>query len=51
MRSRLSPNRQPLPKGRRVVVFTTAGGWGVLAADACAENGLELIPLPDEVRE
>ncbi|MEM7410793.1 MAG: acetate--CoA ligase family protein [Myxococcota bacterium] len=42
---------QPLPTGRRVVVFTTAGGWGVLAADACAEAGLELIKLPDAVRE
>ncbi len=41
---------QPLPRGRRVVVFTTAGGWGVLAADACAAAGLELIPLPDDVR-
>ena len=42
---------QPLPRGRRVVVFTTAGGWGVLAADACAEAGLELAPLPDAIRE
>jgi acetyltransferase len=41
---------QPLPRGRRVVVFTTAGGWGVLAADACAAAGLSLIPLPEEVR-
>jgi len=41
---------QPLPRGRRVVVFTTAGGWGVLAADACAASGLELIPLPEDVR-
>ncbi|MBW2371242.1 MAG: acetate--CoA ligase family protein [Deltaproteobacteria bacterium] len=41
---------QPLPRGRRVVVFTTAGGWGVLAADACAEAGLELIPLPEALR-
>jgi acetyltransferase len=41
---------QPLPRGRRVVVFTTAGGWGVLAADACAQAGLDLIPLPDELR-
>jgi acetyltransferase len=40
---------QPLPRGRRVVVFTTAGGWGVLAADACAAAGLELVRLPDEV--
>src|SRR5262249_5714365 len=41
---------QPLPPGRRVVVFTTVGGWGVLAADACAAAGLELIPLPGELR-
>jgi acetyltransferase len=41
---------QPLPRGRRVVVFTTAGGWGVLAADACVAAGLELAPLPDAVR-
>jgi acetyltransferase len=40
---------QPLPAGRRVVVFTTAGGWGVLAADACAQAGLDLVPLPEEV--
>jgi len=42
---------QPLPAGRRVVVFTTAGGWGVLSADACAEAGLELAPLPDALRD
>jgi acetyltransferase len=41
---------QPLPRGRRVIVFTTAGGWGVLAADACAEAGLTLVALPDDVR-
>ena len=40
---------QPLPRGRRVVVFTSAGGWGVLAADACAKAGLDLVPLPDDV--
>lgn len=40
---------QPLPRGRRVVVFTSVGGWGVLAADACAEVGLELIPLPESI--
>jgi acyl-CoA synthetase (NDP forming) len=41
---------EPLPRGRRVVVFTTAGGWGVLTADACAAAGLELIALPDDLR-
>ena len=42
---------QPLPRGRRVVVCSTAGGWGVLAADACSAAGLELIPLPETLRE
>ncbi len=41
---------QPLPRGRRTVVFTSVGGWGVLAADACAEAGLDLIALPDDIR-
>ena len=42
---------QPLPRGRRTVVFTTVGGWGVLAADACAAAGLDLIPLPQDILE
>jgi len=42
---------QPLPRGGRTVVFTTAGGWGVLAADACAAAGLALVPLPADLRE
>jgi len=41
---------QPLPRGRRTIVFTTAGGWGVLAADACAQAGLTLVPLPEDLR-
>jgi acetyltransferase len=41
---------QPLPRGRRVVIVTTAGGWGVLAADACAAAGLEVIALPPDLR-
>lgn len=42
---------QPLPRGRRTVIFTTVGGWGVLAADACAQAGLEVVALPDDLRE
>ena len=41
---------QPLPRGPRTLVFTVAGGWGVLTADACVAAGLDLIPLPDELR-
>ena len=37
----------PLPQGRRVGIVTAGGGWGVLAADACAKLGLDVISLPD----
>ncbi|MDN3027821.1 GNAT family N-acetyltransferase [Streptomyces sp. S.PB5] len=39
---------QPLPAGPRVAIVTNAGGAGVLAADACAEAGLQLpAPTPE----
>jgi acyl-CoA synthetase (NDP forming) len=41
---------QPLPRGNRVAVVTTAGGWGVVAADAIAATGLRLLELPDDLR-
>ncbi|MCU1454586.1 MAG: acyl-CoA synthetase forming [Acidimicrobiales bacterium] len=40
---------QPLPKGPRVVVMTTAGGWGVVTADAITRSELELTTLPDDL--
>jgi acetyltransferase len=40
---------QPLPRGPRVLVLTTVGGWGVLTADAVAAAGLELVALPDDL--
>jgi len=42
---------QPRPRGPRTAVLTTAGGWGVVTADAIARApGLELAPLPDDLR-
>jgi len=41
---------QPLPNGPNTVVVTTAGGWGVMTADALAASSLRLIPLPDDLR-
>lgn len=41
---------QPLPHGNRVVVLTTAGGWGVVTADAITRSSLDLAPLPDDLR-
>lgn len=39
----------PLPRGRRVGIVTMGGGWGVLAADACARLGLDVVRLSGEV--
>ena len=41
---------QPLPKGNRVAVVTTAGGWGVATADALSQTDLQLATLPDDLR-
>ena len=41
---------QPLPSGNRVVVMTTAGGWGVVTADAISRSKvLELVELPEDL--
>jgi acetyltransferase len=39
---------QPLPRGRRVAIVTNGGGPGILAADACERNGLNLPELSTE---
>jgi acetyl coenzyme A synthetase (ADP forming)-like protein len=38
---------QPLPAGNRVAVLTNAGGLGILCADACEANGLQLPALSE----
>jgi acetyltransferase len=40
---------QPLPAGPGVAVVSTAGGWGVVTADAISGTDLTLLPLPDEL--
>lgn len=43
---------QPRMRGPRTAVLTTAGGWGVVTADAIVRTGaLELLPLPDDLRD
>jgi acyl-CoA synthetase (NDP forming) len=39
----------PLPRGNRVAILTRGGGWGVIAADACNEFGLEVPPLDENL--
>ena len=43
-------SHQPIPRGARVAILTNAGGPGILAADACEANGLELPSLSDATR-
>jgi acyl-CoA synthetase (NDP forming) len=42
---------QPVPSGPKVAVVTTVGGWGVVTADALAGTSLELLALPDDLRD
>jgi acetyl coenzyme A synthetase (ADP forming)-like protein len=39
---------QPLPRGNKVAIITFSGAGGVMAADECAKQGLELATLSDE---
>jgi acyl-CoA synthetase (NDP forming) len=43
-------DHQPIPRGRRVAILTNAGGPGILAADACEADGLELPVLSEATR-
>jgi acyl-CoA synthetase (NDP forming) len=39
---------QPLPKGNRVGIVANGGGWGVIMADACTAEGLNVVLLSEE---
>ena len=38
----------PLPAGRRVAIITGGGGFGVIAADAAAQAGLDVVSLSEQ---
>jgi acetyltransferase len=40
---------QPLPAGPHVAIVSTAGGWGVVTADAIAHTDLDLMALPQDL--
>jgi len=42
--------KDKIPRGRRVAILATSGGSGVMLADKCAQNGLEVVPLQDKTR-
>lgn len=39
----------PTPEGENVVIITGAGGSGVLLSDACHNNGLSLMTMPQDL--
>lgn len=39
----------PLPAGNRVAIMTLGGGWGVVATDLCAESGLVVPHLSQDI--
>ncbi|HKW52149.1 MAG TPA: acetate--CoA ligase family protein [Stellaceae bacterium] len=39
----------PTPKGENVIIITGAGGSGVLLSDACVDNGLSLMKMPQDL--
>lgn len=39
------------PRGKRTIILTNAGGFGVLASDYAEKYGLDMINLPDAVYE
>jgi len=39
------------PKGNRILIVTNGGGFGVIVADHCSENGIELPPPSDHLKE
>ncbi len=41
---------QPAPRGGRVAIVTNAGGPGIMCADACEANGLEVVEVGKRTR-
>jgi len=39
----------PLPENNRAAIMTLGGGWGVVTADLCTQNGIAVPPLDDAV--
>jgi acetyltransferase len=42
---------QPIPRGNRVAIITNAGGPGIMIADACESEGLEVVELSGETQK
>lgn len=42
---------QPRAKGNRIAIVTNGGGFGVICADVCAQQGLEVVKFSDKTIE
>jgi len=42
---------QPLPRGNRIGILTIGGGLGVVTAESCEREGLEVVPLTASTME
>ncbi|HEX9122341.1 MAG TPA: GNAT family N-acetyltransferase [Actinomycetota bacterium] len=42
---------QPPPKGNRIAIVTNAGGLGILCADTCEANGLQVPAVSEQTKE
>jgi acetate---CoA ligase (ADP-forming) len=42
--------KQPVPRGDRVAIVTNGGGPGIICADACQANGVQVPDLPPELQ-
>ncbi len=42
--------KQPVPRGARVAIVTNAGGPGIMCADACQANGVDVPELSPDVQ-
>lgn len=44
-------SKQPLPNGRRILIITNGGGFGVLATDEVISRGMQLATLTDKSKK
>jgi acetyl coenzyme A synthetase (ADP forming)-like protein len=42
--------KQPIPRGDRIAIVTNGGGPGIICADTCQSNGVEVPELSDSLR-